>query len=71
MARSTKKHLPSLREILIVSHREPHLTLHRREATDWIVVEARRGQTVVLEGVAARLAVDEVYRDELEDTRPQ
>ena len=61
------KQLPSLREILIVSHREPRLTLHRREDADWAVVEARRHETVALEGIAARLSVDDVYRDDLED----
>ena len=62
------KQLASLREVLLVSHREPRLTLHRREAAEWIVVEARRGETIALEATAAHLAVDEVYRDELEDT---
>jgi Uma2 family endonuclease len=61
------KQIPSLREILIVAHREPHLTLHRREATEWISLDARNGETVALEAVAARLSVDDVYRDELED----
>lgn len=60
--------LPSVREILLVSHREPSLTVHRREGTGWITVDAGTGQTVTLEAVAAHLAVDEVYRDELEDT---
>ena len=36
------KQIPTLREVLIVSHRELHLTVHRREKADWIVVEARR-----------------------------
>ena len=61
------KQLPSLREILVVSHRQPRLTLHRREAADWVMLEARSGETVPLEAIAARLAVDDVYRDELED----
>jgi Uma2 family endonuclease len=59
------QHLPSLGEILIVSHREPWLTLHRPEGTDWIASEARRHETVTL--VGARLSVDDVYRDEFED----
>ena len=62
------KELASLREILIISHRQPHLTLHRREATDWITLDARSGETVALEALAAHLAVDDVYRDGLEDT---
>jgi Uma2 family endonuclease len=61
------KALPSLREILVVSHREPYLAIHRREISEWVVIDGRSGQTVTLESVAAHLAVDEVYRDELED----
>jgi Uma2 family endonuclease len=61
------KALPSVREILIVSHRESLLTVHQRAEPDWITVTARSGLSVALEGVTARLAVDDVYRDELED----
>jgi Uma2 family endonuclease len=61
------KHLPSLREVLIVSHREPYLTLHRHDTADWVTFEARRSQAVTLASIAADLSVDEVYRDELED----
>jgi Uma2 family endonuclease len=64
------KHLPSLRDVLIVSHREALLTVHQREDDVWLVIEARRGQIVTLAGVASQLSVDEVYRDELEDARP-
>lgn len=59
--------LPSVREVLIVSHREPYLTLHRREETDWVTIEARQPQEIALAAVAARLSVDDVYRYELED----
>lgn len=59
--------LQSVREILMVSHREPRLTLHQRTDADWISVEVRGGQELTLPSVTARLAVDEVYRDELED----
>ncbi|MPZ17484.1 MAG: Uma2 family endonuclease [Luteitalea sp.] len=61
------QHLLSVREILIVSHCEPCLTLHRREQTAWVTIEARQRQEVALAAVAARLSVDDVYRDELED----
>ena len=59
--------LPSVREVLIVSHREPHLTLHRREGDSWISLEARRGESVPLEAFSGSLAVNEVFRDALED----
>jgi Uma2 family endonuclease len=61
------KHLPSVRQVLIVSHREPYLTLHRREDQEWIAIEARREEGIVLAAIAARLPVEDVYRDELED----
>ena len=61
------QHLPSVRHVLIVSHREPWLTVHTREASGWTTVEARRTQVVRLSAIATEIAVDEVYRDELED----
>lgn len=59
--------LPSVREVLIVSHREPLLTLYRREHSGWVTIEASERQEIALAAVAARLSVDDVYRDELED----
>jgi hypothetical protein len=61
------KSLPSLREVLFVSHRAPHLTLHRRGDPDWTVTTAETGAVLDLASVGARIAVDEVYRDGLED----
>jgi Uma2 family endonuclease len=62
------KHLSSVREVLVVSHREPRMTIHRRdEAGAWTVIEAGAGQELVLESLGARLAVDDVYRAGLED----
>jgi hypothetical protein len=59
--------LPSLREVLIASHRAPQLTLHRREDAGWMLVTAGAGGVLELAGVAARVAVDEVYGEGLED----
>jgi len=59
--------LPSVREVLFVSHREARLTVHRREDPGWIVVDAPQHEIVTLESVSAQLAVDDVYRDGLED----
>ena len=64
------KQLSSLREVLIVSHRESHLTVHRREERGWITVEHRAGEEVSLESVAVRFEVSDVYPDELEDLSP-
>jgi Uma2 family endonuclease len=64
--------LPNLAEVLIVSHREPWLTLVRREDQRWTSVEARAGESLTLTSVGgARLGVDEVYRDGLEDAERQ
>lgn len=59
--------LPSVREILIVSHRRPELTLARRTSAGWTEVRAVAGETLALESVPVRLSVDEIYRDGLED----
>jgi Uma2 family endonuclease len=59
--------LPSLREVLFVSHREPRLTLHRRVDASWPVADYRAGETVEILSLGARIAVDEVYSDGLED----
>jgi len=63
--------IPTLREIVIVSHREPRLTLHRREEQQWTVEEAVSGQSIKLESIGGKLIVDDVYRDGLEDAAPQ
>jgi Uma2 family endonuclease len=64
------KTIPSLREVLIASHREPRLTMHRRDASGtWIVEEARSGESIRLESIGAVLKVDDIYRDPLEDLR--
>ncbi len=59
--------LPSVREVLLLSHRAPELTLHRRDDAGWAVIRATRGETVELRSVAARVAVDDVYQGGLED----
>lgn len=61
-------HLAAVREVLLVSHRAPRLTLHRRsDPGGWTVIDAGAGQTLELQSVAARVAVDDVYRDASED----
>jgi hypothetical protein len=59
--------LPSLREVVLVSHRAPHLTLHRRGASAWMSVDAGPGETLPLSAISGELAVDDVFRDGLED----
>ena len=55
--------IPTLREYVIVSHREPQITLHSRgiEGT-WLTAVARNGDSVELPSLDARLSVDAIYR---------
>jgi Uma2 family endonuclease len=61
------RRLPSLREYLLVSQREPRLEAYRRNAAgEWVLSEAGAGEVLVLaslEGV--RLETDAIYRDPL------
>ena len=62
--------IASLSEVVIASHREPRLTVYRRDASGaWVVEEARSGESVRLESIGGSLSVDDVYRDPLEDLR--
>jgi Uma2 family endonuclease len=62
------KRLPTLKEVVIVSHNRSHVTVFRRGAGDvWEVSEAGPGDTVVLASFGGKLAVDDVYRDGLDD----
>jgi Uma2 family endonuclease len=61
--------LPSLREALIVSHREPRVTVVRRtDGGEWIASEARAGESLVLTSTGGTIAVSDLYRDGLEDS---
>lgn len=55
--------IPSLREYMIVSHRERRVTVHVRDSGDaWSTRVAMRGGTVELSSIDVRLHVDEIYR---------
>ena len=57
------KTIPSLREIVIVSHRERRITVHRRIADGtWISRVAISSGRVGVETVATELVVDAIYR---------
>jgi Uma2 family endonuclease len=61
------KRLPSVQEVLLVSHRQRHLALHQRAADgSWTVHEAGAGQVLELQSIHGKLTVDDVYRDGLE-----
>jgi Uma2 family endonuclease len=55
--------IPSLREYVIVSHRERRITVHTRSAAgEWSVRVAISGGRVAVGSLATELDVDEVYR---------
>jgi Uma2 family endonuclease len=55
--------IPSLRDYVIVSHRERRITVHRRDDRgEWSTRVAIRAGWVLVESVGARLVVDEIYR---------
>ncbi|HWU89962.1 MAG TPA: Uma2 family endonuclease [Kofleriaceae bacterium] len=65
------KLIPSVREIMIVSHRGPRITVHRRiDGDQWSMHELGRGEIVELISIAGQVRVDDVYRDALEDAGP-
>lgn len=60
------RRIPSLREVVLVSQREPRIEVFTR--TDdgaWRLREWRKGERVELTSVGCTLAVDDVYRDPL------
>jgi Uma2 family endonuclease len=60
------KRIASLREIVLVSHREHLVEVVRREEDgSWTRHEARAGGAAKLESLGCELPVDEVYRDPL------
>jgi Uma2 family endonuclease len=55
--------IPSLREYIVVSHRERRITVHRREATgDWSARLAISGGRVTVASLSVDLVIDEIYR---------
>ena len=55
--------IPSLRDYVVVSHRERRITVHHRDDRgEWITRVAIRAGRVLVESVAATLVVDEIYR---------
>jgi Uma2 family endonuclease len=59
--------IPTVKEILIVSHREPRISLHRRDERGWTSVEVVAGESLSLESIGGVIRVDDVYREGLED----
>ena len=56
--------IPTLREYVVVSHRERKITVHTREAGDtWTTQAAVSGERIAISSLAAELSVDDVYRN--------
>ena len=55
--------IPSLRDYIVVSHRERRITVHRRAGDTWASEVAIAGGRVRVRSLAAELAVDTIYRN--------
>jgi Uma2 family endonuclease len=56
--------IPTLREVILVSHRERRITIHRRDATGaWTMRVAIAGGCIAVESLGAELIVDTIYRN--------
>jgi Uma2 family endonuclease len=56
--------IPTLREYVIVSHRERRVTVHMRGSdARWAMADAVGGGEVVIPSLDAQLSVDEIYRN--------
>lgn len=57
------RRIPTLRDYVVVSHRERRITVHHRESSgEWTTTVAIRGGAVEVRSVGANLIVDQVYR---------
>jgi Uma2 family endonuclease len=54
--------IPSVRECVIISHRERRITVHRREDRGWKMYTAIAGGRVRIETLDTALVVDEIYK---------
>lgn len=62
------KRIPSLRECVLISHREPRVEIWRRGAGDaWAREQAGAGGRLRLESLGCEVATDDIYRGGLED----
>lgn len=60
------RHIPSLREYVLVSQRSPRIEVYRRnDAGRWELFEFESGGMAELASVGCALRVDDVYRDPL------
>jgi len=63
------RHIPSLREYVLVSQRRRRIEVFRRnEDESWTLYVAEAGQSAKLASIGCELAVDDVYRSALDST---
>jgi Uma2 family endonuclease len=55
--------IPTLREYIVVSHRERRITVHRNQVGGWTMLGAIAGGRVAVESLATELVVDDIYRN--------
>jgi Uma2 family endonuclease len=55
------KQLPSVRAVLVISHRRPQVTVVERTAEGWTQRDHRGGESVMLTNPALSIPVDELY----------
>jgi Uma2 family endonuclease len=55
------KTIPSLRDYIVVSHRERRITVHSRGEAGWTTRVAIRGGRVAVESLSTELVADEIY----------
>ena len=58
---SQYKQLPSLRAVLLISHRRPQVTVVERTDDGWKERELRSGERVILAAPSLNISVDELY----------
>ena len=58
--------IPSVQDIVLVSHEARRIFLWSRSATGWQLTTIEEGGTAVLRSIHCQLSVDELYRDPLE-----
>jgi Uma2 family endonuclease len=54
--------IPSVRDVVIVSHREPQIEVWHRDGDTWASTIARAGEAARIASVDATLAVDDIFR---------
>jgi Uma2 family endonuclease len=57
------RRLPSLQDYVLVAQKTQRVEVYRRRGEQWILTEHGPGTSFELSSIAARIAVDDIYRD--------